>query len=350
MPYRIGLFFLCCLPLFGLGCAQKSAKLQRSLVPPDQDLFETGTDFLEKGHYIRSRLMLQNLLLTYPDSEMTADAYFAIGDSYYEEGGIQNLLQGIEQYNNFVIFFPAHPKAPDALFKIMSAYGKMMGPPDRDQQYTLFAEEAARKFLEDYPDSDMAPAAWSRLVLFHDKLAQKELGIAKYYENIDNYVAAMGRLQTILDKFPDSNKVPETLFLMALVKEKTDNPDEAENYLAKIVSEYPFSEYAERAEQKLVDMGKPVPEVNVKLAEENRAKMRKPEGFSPITPLSDFVKALGLIGPPDAYEEAQEIRKAKKAAEEAAAKAREEKEKSGDYDIEDVIKKPVSNGTESGDE
>ena len=348
MPYRVGLVFLCCLQLFGWGCSQKSAKLQRSLVPPDQNLLETGTDFLEKGHYIRSRLMLQNLLLTYPDSEMTADAYFAIGDSYYEEGGIQNLLQGIEQYSNFVIFFPAHPKAPDALFKIMSAYGKMVGPPDRDQQYTLLAEETARKFLEDYPDNDMAPVARSSLVLFHDMLAQKELGIAKYYGNIDNYVAVMGRLQTILDKYPDSNKVPETLFLMALVKEKTNNPDEAGNYLAKIVSEYPFSEYAEPAEQKLIEVGKPVPEVNVKLAEENRAKMRKPEGFSPITPLSDFVKALGFIGPPDAYEKAQEIRKAKKAAEEA--KAREEKEKTGEYDIEDVIKKPVSDDTESGDE
>ena len=174
--------------------------------------------------------------------------------------------------------------------------------------------------------------------------------ICRHYENTDNYVAAMGRLQTILDKYPDSNKVPETLFLMALVKEKTKNQEEAEYYLAKIVSEYPFSEYAEPAEQKLVDMGKPVPEVNVKLAEENRSQMRKPEGFSPLTPLSDFVKALGFIGPPDAYEKAQEIRKAKKAAEEAEAKAREEKEKSGEYDIEDVIKRPVLDDTESGDE
>ena len=97
-------------------------------------------------------------------------------------------------------------------------------------------------------------------------------------------------------------------------------------------------------------MGKTVPDVNMELAEENKAKMREPEGFSPLTPLSDFVKALGFIGPPDRYEEAQEIIKAKKAAEETEEKDREEEEKEDGYDIEDVITKPASDETQPPNE
>jgi len=348
MPYKVRLIFLCSFLLLSWGCAQKSAKLQRSVVPPDQSLFETGIDFLENGHYIRSRLALQNMIQTYPDSEMMSDAYFAVGDSYYEEGGTQNLLQAIEQYRDYIIFFPDTLKTPDAQFKIMSASMKMMGAPDRDQQYTFQAEQAGMKFLEEYPDSDLAPIVRRNLVVIRDKLALKELGVAKFYDKYKNYTAVLGRLQTILDNYPDSNKVPEALFLMAETMEKKSSPDEAESYFGKIVSEYPFSEYAKAAEQRLVDMGKPVPEVNVKLAEEHKAKMRAPEGFSPLTPLSEFIKALGFIGPPDAYEEAQEEIKAKKAAIEAEEKAREEK--AGDYDIEDVIKKPVSDEKEPANE
>ena len=350
MSYKVRLCFLCSFLLLYLGCAQKSAKLQRSVVPPDQSLFETGIDFLDKGHYIRSRLALQNMIQTYPDSDMMSDAYFAVGDSYYEEGGTQNLLQAIEQYKDYIIFFPDTPKAPDAQFKIMSANMKMMGAPDRDQQYTFQAEQAGMKFLEEYPDSDLAPIVRSNLVGIRDKLALKELGIAKFYGKIENYVAEIGRLQTILDDYPDSNKVPEALFLLAETMEKTNRPDEAEGYLDKIVSEYPFSEYAKEAEQRLVDMDKPVPEINIQLAEEHKAKMSTPEGFSPLTPLSDFIKALGFVGPPDAYEEAQAEIKAKKAAEEAEKKAIEEKEKTGGYDIEDVIKKPISDETEPAGE
>ena len=354
MPSTVRLIFLCSFLLFCCGCAQKSAKLQRSIVPPDQTLYETGTDFLEKGQYIRSRLALQTMINTYPDSDMTADAYYSIGDSFYEEGGTQNLLQSVQQYKDFIIFFPAHPKTPDAQFKIMSAYMNLMGAPDRDQQYTLLAEQAGMEFLEMYPDSDLAPIAANDLVIIRDKLAQKELGIAKFYEKDNNLIAVRGRLQTILDKYPSANSVPEALFMMAGIMEKAKDPEfqkEAEIDYGKLVSEYPFSEYAEAAKQRLIDLGKPVPEVNTALAEANKAKMTAPEGFSPLTPLADFVKALGFIGPPDRYEEAQEIIKAKKAAEEAKAKAaREEEEKTGGFDIEDVIKKPVSDATQPPNE
>ena len=87
------------------GCSQKSAKLQRSVVPPDKTLFETGSDYLDRSQYIRARLAFQTLISTYPDSEMTSLSYFAMADSFYEEGGTENLLQAEDQYKNFIIFY-----------------------------------------------------------------------------------------------------------------------------------------------------------------------------------------------------------------------------------------------------
>ena len=61
-------FFIFCLMLIGSwGCSQKSAKLQKSVVPPDKTLFETGSEYLEKSQFIKARLAFQTLINTYPD-------------------------------------------------------------------------------------------------------------------------------------------------------------------------------------------------------------------------------------------------------------------------------------------
>jgi len=338
MANTVRLLFLCSILLFSLGCTQKSAKLQRNVVPPDQNLFETGTDFLEKGHYLRARLALQTMINTYPDSEMTADAYFAVADTYFEEGGTTNWLQAEQQYKDFIIFFPAHPDAPDAQMKIVALHRKMIGAPDREQTPARKGEKEALKFLELYPDHDFSHIVRRELDFFRDNLAQSELGVATFYSNKNNYAAGLGRLETILESYPNFYKTPEVLYKIADIYEKFEQIDEAEEFLDRIVIAYPFSEYSEPAKEKLTAMGKQIPDVDTELAELNRDRMRSPEGFSPLKPLNDFVKAIGFKGPPDIYEQAQEAieeerTRAEKAAEEKASEMEE------GINIEDVIKK-----------
>jgi len=61
---------------------RKAAEERR---PPDRTLFETGEEYLEKSQYIKARLAFQTLINTYPDSDLAADSYLAIGDSFYSE-------------------------------------------------------------------------------------------------------------------------------------------------------------------------------------------------------------------------------------------------------------------------
>ena len=338
MAYKARFIFLCSILLVGWGCAPKSANLQRSVVPPDQNLFETGNNFLEKGQYIRARLALQTMINTYPDSEMTADAYFAVADTYYEEGGTTNWLQAEQQYKDFIIFFPANSKAPDAQMKIISLYRKMVGAPDRDQTPARRGEQESLKFLEMYPDHDYVPMVRRELDFFRDNLAQGEYGVADFYAKQKNYLATAARFETILESYPHYFKTPEVLYRLADIYESTEQPDKAEEYLDRIASEYPFSDRYEDAKQKLTAMGKPVPDVDTELAEANKKSMRTPEGFSPLKPLDDFVKAIGFKGPPDIYAEAKEAIEQEKAKTEGGEKAKTVPGEEG-INIEDVIKK-----------
>jgi len=333
----VRIIIMCSVLLLSWGCTQKSAKLQRSVVPPDQDLYEKGSEFLNKGNYIRARLTLQTMINTYPDSEMTADAYFAVADTYFEEGGTTNWLQAEQQYKDFIVFFPANPKAPDAQMKIIALHRKMMSDPDRDQTPARKGEQAALKFLELYPDHDYAPMVRNELDNFRNNLALSEMGVANFYSKKDNVAAVIGRYETILEEYPNFYKTPEVLYKMADAYLEVKNPDKAEEYLDRLVAAYPFSEYADAAKVQLTTMEKPIPTVDTELAELNKSKIKTPQGFTPLRLLGNFAKATGFSGPPDIYDEARAALEAKKKAEEEAA-GKTGKKDSG-IDIEDVIRK-----------
>jgi len=138
----------------------------------------------------------------------------------------------------------------------------------------------------------------------------------------------------------------EILFRMASVLEKSKNPDEAAIYFGKIVSEFPFSKRTEEAKAKLIAMGKPLPDVNARLSAANLAKVRQPEGFSPLKPFIDFGKALGFVSPPDRYEDAKKIVDAEKVkVAEEAAKTAESERVADDILIESEIRKSASGET-----
>src|SRR5215831_387056 len=60
---------------------------------PDKVLFDRAMDAMKHNKYDVSRLTLQTLINTYPDSEFIARAKLAVADSWYAEGGNAALSQ-----------------------------------------------------------------------------------------------------------------------------------------------------------------------------------------------------------------------------------------------------------------
>jgi outer membrane assembly lipoprotein YfiO len=286
---------------------------------------------------------------TYPDSELASDATLAIGDSYYDEGGTENLLLAEDSYKNFIVFFPTNPKAADAYMKMISLNYKMMRSPDRDQTYSFKTLKVINEFLAQYPDSDFAPIAKQIRQDVEENLAAGSFGIGLFYEkDKDNPVGAAQRYQEILKEYPGYSKADEVLFHLGDIQEKSKNLEEAAINYSKIVSGYPFSKYVEQAKTQLKSMGKPIPEVDTQTAAANQARVKPEEGFNLLKPIIDFGKALGIAPPPDLYKQALKSRDEEKAkAEGALAAAATVEGKSGsDIQIEQVIRKNAAGDTQ----
>jgi len=297
------LFVLVLAGLLLSSCGQKSAGLQEAAIAPDTMLFENGMKFLEKHQYIKARLSFQTLINTYPDSEHTPASFLGIGESFYHEGGTTSLLQAEAQYKDFIIFYPTHEIADDAQMKIAAVNVKLMRGPGRDSTYAIKAERELKKFLQMYPESELAPTAWEFLWEVQENLAQGIQGVGDFYFSRNSHLASESRYKSVLESYPDYSRLDQTLFRLSRSLENLGRIEEASVYYSRVVSEYPFSEFASNAEQRLILLEKPVPPVDPVAAAKNEANLRPGNGFSLMAPLRGMKEV--FTGREDPYEVAR---------------------------------------------
>jgi outer membrane protein assembly factor BamD len=246
---------------------------------PDKELFDKAMTAMKKGKFDVARLDLQALLTTYPESEYQMRAKLAVGDSWYKEGGAAALQQAEAEYKDFITFFPNQPEAAEAQMKVGDIYYQQMEKPDRDPTNADRAEQEYRLMIQQYPDSTLVPRAKQRLREVQEVLAQRQYTIGTFYASHDNWPASIARLQTLTDSYPLFSK--SDLALMQLGDDYAAEAniashmninaadrerliaaygDRAADCYAKVVTHYPMAPHVEDAREKLIALGRPVPE------------------------------------------------------------------------------------------
>ncbi len=317
MKSRVVLLFLAV--VIAVGCGQKSADLQDGAVPPDTTLFENGMKYLKKNQFIKARLAFQTLINTYPDSEFTPISFLSIADSFYREGGTSNLTQAEAQFKDFIIFYPTHEMADDAQMKVAAINFRLMRAPDRDPTNSKKAMLELRKFLRDYPDSPLAPTAREVLWEVEENLAYGVRMKGDFYYKKQRFEASSKRYEEVVRDYKNFSGTDATLYSWADSLERKGSVDQAATIYERIAREFPFSEYHEKAIEKLTVLERDVPQVDQAAAERHLANQRPVEGFSFFDPIRNVWKT--FTGGTDIYELARQ-----------RAEERENQELAGDTD------------------
>ncbi len=252
------------------ACGGKKAGLQEQAVLPDKTLHENGLEFLTKSQFIKSRLSFQTLINTYDESPYLEKAKYYIAYSYLREGGVENLIQAEQAFKDFKLFFPASDLADDAQAHVIKINMHMMKEPNRDTTYALRSRVEVQNFLNEFPDSPLVNEMRARLQYIEDTLAMSNFLKAKFYHRKNFAKASASRLRECVAQYPHFRFRDEALFLLADSLDKIKNFDESTIYYAQLARGFPFSKYFEEARDRLRKLEKPVPEVDQRLAEENK--------------------------------------------------------------------------------
>lgn len=245
------------------GCGRKTGKLGAGLqdsVEPDRVLLERSLEDIEKGRFISARLNLMTLINTYPDSEFLAKAKLAVADSYYKEGGSAGLALAVQEYKDFVTFFPFLEEASYARYQVAMCHYRRLEKPDRDRTQARLAEAEFQEFIKKHPDHEWVADAEQKLRNVQEVLAEGDYRIARHYYVKGSYRAAAGRLLELTDRYPLYSNSDRSLMMLGNIFEKAEREDVASRFYSRVVKDYPLSALAPEAKLRLEELGVPVPQ------------------------------------------------------------------------------------------
>lgn len=247
----VWLRFCAALLLVSAGaCATGPRKPPIGTLEPDKFLWERGTQELNARHWLTAREYFRQLIDTYPQSPYRFDAKLGMGDAFLGEASAESNLLAINEYREFLSFYPTHARAEYAQFKIGMAHFYEMSGPERDQTETEAAMLELSTFLQRFPNSSLAPEATTRLREARDRRSDASYRVGYFYFRTQKwYPGAIERFLDILKTDPQYTNRDAVYYYLAQSLQKVNRPAEALPYLDRLTTEFEQSEYLADAEK-----------------------------------------------------------------------------------------------------
>ncbi len=172
--------------------------------------------YFDEKKYGRTTTLLSEILSTYTGSSKEQEILFLMAQAYFYDKDYTTATQYYTRYYNK---FPKGDYTELARFN--AAYGLYLDSPDArlDQTSTIRGIQEFQNFLEYFPQSEKAPEAQDLMFKLQEKLAYKEYLAARLYFNLglymgNNYEACIVTSREALKNYPFSEFSEEFQILM----------------------------------------------------------------------------------------------------------------------------------------
>jgi len=242
-----------------LVCVAACASSGRGAVPPgttepDQFLFERGNEALKEERWLVAREYFKQVTETYTQSPVRPDAKLGVGDTYLGEGTAEALVMAINEFQEFLAFYPTNPRADYAQYKLAMAHFRQMRGPQRDQTETRAALREFDTFVARYPNSALMAEVKARQREARDRLSESEFWVGLTYYRIRWYPGTISRLTGVLKEDPQYTGRDAVYFYLGESLMKSARPAEALPYFEKLVAEFERSEHLEDAQKRISEL------------------------------------------------------------------------------------------------
>jgi outer membrane protein assembly factor BamD len=239
------------------GCGANRSEIPAGTADADKFLYDRGQEELKERNWLRSREYFRQIVDNYPQSTFRPDAKLAVGDTFIGEGTTEALLLGINEFREFLTYFPTNPRADYAQFRLAYAYTKQMLAPDRDQSPTRDAIRELQVFIDRYPNSPMLPEVQKMMREAKDRLSESSFRVGRTYYRMKWYPGAIDRFREVLKDDPQYTHRDDVYFLLAESLRVTDKKAEALPYYERLLSEFEQSEHLENARKRVAELKAP---------------------------------------------------------------------------------------------
>jgi outer membrane protein assembly factor BamD len=235
---------------------------QRNAVPPasaqaDQFLFERGTAAFKEKKWLQAREYFRQIVDNYPQSPYRPDAKLAVGDTYIGEHSVEALMLGVNEFREFLTFYPTSARADYAQYRLATALAEQMLAAERDQTNTREVIKEMQVFFDRYPNSALLPDAKTLMRRAKDRLSEASYRVGFYYFRSKWYPGAIDRFKEVLAADPEFTNRDAVYYHLAesLLQAGTEAARaEALPYFERLLKEFEQSSYLQLARRRVEEL------------------------------------------------------------------------------------------------
>ncbi|MDX9713916.1 MAG: outer membrane protein assembly factor BamD [Dissulfurispiraceae bacterium] len=229
------------------GCGSSSSIKRDAAFSPEKWFADADKQLSDK-YYDEARELLTEVKNRDASKKHAPIAQLKIADTYIKEG---NIDIAIEEYRRFIEQYPENQYASYAQYQIAMAYFSQIESPDRGAGV---AQKALREFMilkQRFPRNPYREIVDLRIDRTKNTIAEGELMIGQFYYKKDAFSAAIGRLENLLQIFPEFRRADEAMFLIAESYRGLKQQEKAKEMYAELLRKYPESKFVKEAKKRL---------------------------------------------------------------------------------------------------
>ena len=175
---------------------------------PVEVLYNRALDDLGAQNYKDAAKEFEEVDRQHPYSVWATKAQIMVAFTYYQSNKYDDAIIALDR---FIQLHPGHRDIPYAYYLKGLCYYEQISDVGRDQRMTQQALDALSDVAKRFPDTPYARDARLKVELTIDHLAGKEMDIGRYYEKQHQYVGAINRFRTVIERYQTTTHVPEAL-------------------------------------------------------------------------------------------------------------------------------------------
>ena len=204
------------------------------------ELYEEGYKELLDGDALYAAEKFKDAELIFPQSDWAPMASLMAAYSYYSQ---DYYFDAVSQIESYLKIYPNHINRDYAQFILAMCYYENIVDEKRDLEPLIKARDTFKLILKKYPTTDFALDAQYKLELIEDKLAGKEMFIARHYLKSKKWIPAINRFKKVTIEYDQTIYVEEALHRLVEINYRIGLVDEAKKYASLLGYNHDTSEW-----------------------------------------------------------------------------------------------------------
>lgn len=221
--------------------------------------YDLAEKLYNEANYKKANRLFEQVVPQYVGKPQGERVVYFHADSYYKT---KDYYLAAYQFDRFSKSYPKSDKAEEAAFLGAKSYYMLSPKYSVDQTETNTAVDKLQLFINSYPDSEYIDEANELVRELRTKLEKKDFEIAKQYNRIQDYKAAIKSFDNFLSNYPGTPFREDAMYykmlssynlavnsIYARMEERLNHTKDAYNILKRY---YPDTKYTKETEKMIV--------------------------------------------------------------------------------------------------